>query len=31
VDTELYDFDFRYLHEFSDVKTLSVLEMQYRK
>ena len=25
VDTELYDFDFRYLHEFSDVKTLSVL------
>ncbi|WP_437126218.1 YodL domain-containing protein [Lacrimispora amygdalina] len=25
VDTEDYDFDFRYLHEFSDVKTLSVL------
>ena len=24
-DTELYDFDFAYLHEFSDVKTLSVL------
>lgn len=25
VDTELYDFHFDYLHEFSDVKTLSVL------
>ena len=25
VDTELYDFDFRYLHEFSDMKTLAVL------
>ena len=24
-DTELYDFDFRFLHEFSDVKSLSVL------
>ena len=25
IDTELYDFDFRYLHEFNNIKTLSVL------